>query len=103
KLRKSPSDEMKPRIRYRLCRSLSLGVPIQCDEPPGRSKCREHCAAVSAAPERSVDINTVRLDRQAGERLVEQDRLVHHPPSQGEIFHAGRRRTVPGKRLIELR
>src|SRR5690606_9009297 len=48
-------------------------ITIEGDQPALRPKTREHCPAVTAAPEGAVDVDAVGTDRERVDRLGEQD------------------------------
>ena len=65
--------QRQARIAHRLSGSDRRRITIEGDQPALRPKTREHCPAVTAAPEGAVDVDAVGTDRERVDCLGEQD------------------------------
>lgn len=84
---KAVMHDREARIGHRLRRLDRSRILVERDQPPGRPEPREHRAAVTAAPERAVDVDAVRTRHERFDRFVQQ-----HRPMLQFVSHRGRLR-----------
>src|SRR4029078_6911853 len=84
----APKDEARIGPPFR--DGLRRGIAIERDQPVARTEEREDAARMSAAAERGIDVNTIRLDLQRSDGFFEQRRSMDALRHQDEkTSHSG--------------